>query len=941
MESELGMNKMHKYDLIALLICILICCRGSQVAVAQDTTLDPANSASSMTRSAFEIEDGGQNWELFLSRKIIQALAFSHDGATLWVGTQGGGLEERDAITGELRRVLTRQEGLPSNNISALESDENGLWIGTHYGGGLVHMRSNGAFTRYDSENSEFPGRFGESGNVRCLLSDNQGGIWIGTRNGLAHLKSDGSWEVFNEDNSDLPDDSISALQPDGAGGIWIGVFGDALVHLTAENRWEIFTEENSDLPSDGITELLADGKGGVWIGTSYDGLGHFDGQEIWHTNATYDDITSLVLDGDWGVWIGGSGGEGLVYVNGDWENWDETPFNSKSVFSDWSKATVRSVYALLPDGNGGVWAGTWNGLAHLDSEGQWRYFADTVLGLMNSDTNALLPDGHGGVWVGSKPMSHLQANGMWEIPFFDETSPGYSVDYGKWTFLDEMTPGEGLNSNTLWAFDLISDGDEGLWIVTPDLLHMESNGNWETFTDLPSSIEGFEIMLSDGNGGFWLGGTFLNGKGLAHLMSNGLWELFDEANSDLPDDDIQALVSDETGGLWIGTRKGLANLRNDGSWEVFDQYNSILLDGWINSLVSDGYGGLWIGTGDTGLVHLASNGTWKGVLDTDTSELPSNYVAALYPGNMGDLWIGTSKGLYQYKKGGSGELFQARNSPLPLDDINDICGDGKGGLWIGTDGGGLAHLILTGSPEAVSRIDSPDIMLDWFLNSAPLTYQRLHHIELQWSFIKEGPYEAVYDIAGNPVRFHADYLDCFDPINDNCHPEVEGHTSATKRMGGDSGEMEIKGYTLDSPIVDPAWRDGTPRYYRLSTVIEKEGTLVRMDNTHEAALISPGSKTTPSLHVRIDRDFITMEEWVSLSWSEMADAEGFTLFYAPLIDMDDIRQIDMGMDTQIVFDGSGLGFYVAVQAYNSMGRSELSNIESFDLRYFNPHFQW
>ena len=40
---------------------------------------------------------------------------------------------------------------------------------------------------------------------IDTLLSDNQGGIWAGTREGLVHFKKDGSWQVFNTDNSNLP----------------------------------------------------------------------------------------------------------------------------------------------------------------------------------------------------------------------------------------------------------------------------------------------------------------------------------------------------------------------------------------------------------------------------------------------------------------------------------------------------------------------------------------------------------------------------------------------------------------------------------------------------------------------------------------------------------------------------------------------------------------
>jgi len=80
------------------------------------------------------------NWEVFTNRSSVSTLLLSEDGKTLWVGTRGG-LEQRDASTGQLVRVFTNLDGLPDNKISALEIDSNGgLWIGTS-GGGLVHCQ--------------------------------------------------------------------------------------------------------------------------------------------------------------------------------------------------------------------------------------------------------------------------------------------------------------------------------------------------------------------------------------------------------------------------------------------------------------------------------------------------------------------------------------------------------------------------------------------------------------------------------------------------------------------------------------------------------------------------------------------------------------------------------------------------------------------------------
>jgi uncharacterized protein (TIGR02145 family) len=70
----------------------------------------------------------------------------------------------------------------------------------------------------------------------------------------------------------------------------------------------------------------------------------------------------------------------------------------------------------------------------------------------------------------------------------------------------------------------------------------------------------------------------------------------------------------------------------------------------------------------------------------------------------------------------------------------------------------------------------------------------------------------------------------------------------------------------------------------------------------------------------------------VSLFWTSVPNATGYTLYYAPP-DISYIADIDMGTETSFSVDlGDGDAFYVAVTAYNNSGSSEYSNIEYFDL---------
>ena len=115
---------------------------GTDVVTVMDST-----GAATVIQTVILPQDEGilsaknSSWEIFTSRNFVQAITLSDDSKTLWIGTQGG-LEQRDAITGKLVRVLSTLDKLPSNNVTALFRDgNNGLFIGTLYG--LVYLNSN------------------------------------------------------------------------------------------------------------------------------------------------------------------------------------------------------------------------------------------------------------------------------------------------------------------------------------------------------------------------------------------------------------------------------------------------------------------------------------------------------------------------------------------------------------------------------------------------------------------------------------------------------------------------------------------------------------------------------------------------------------------------------------------------------------------------------
>jgi ligand-binding sensor domain-containing protein len=541
--------------------------------------------------------------------------------------------------------------------------DQKTLWIAT--GGGLEQRNvQTGLLTKVFTNLDGLPHNY-----VRSLMTDGQNGLWLGTEAGLAHLTSNNEWTIFDTENSSLPHNHVQALLDDGEAG---------LVHLSDNKEWTIFNRDNSPLPDNDVFALLSVDNNGIWIGS--------------------------------GNYLGGGG---LVYLSND-EKW--TLFKA-----DNSDLPYNAVYALASDANGGIWVGTTkeSGLAHLDSHQKWTVF-NTETKVPDNIVPALISDNDGGLWVGGAGfwggLAHLSRHGEWTI---------FNTD-------NSVLPG-----NDILAF--ARDGNNGLWIGTGKLwdyslhngglVHLSANQEWTLFdtnnSNLPS--DNIQTLVSDGEGGLWIGtqnirqnGQIIQTGGLPHLSKNQAWSVFTTANSELPSNNIQALLYQEDGSLWIGTREerdeqnqmihrgGLAKFSKNQEWTVFTTDNSKLPSNDIRTLVQDDKGGLWIGThtiSDSeqigGLAYLSNSNEWQ-IFNTANSALPNNHVNALSLDDNGGIWIGTER--FQDKDGGIAYLdknqqwtvFNEHNSGLPDNAVISLFDSHDGNLWLGTDGAGLTRLFFS-----------------------------------------------------------------------------------------------------------------------------------------------------------------------------------------------------------------------------------------------------
>jgi len=403
-----------------------------------------------------------------------------------------------------------------------------------------------------------------------------------------------------------------------------------------------------------------------------------------WKVLTNRSQIVSLSLSADnKTLWVGTSGGL---------EQRDAETRQLLNLLTSASGLPGNGIGTLLPDGKGGLWVATLDGLAYHNALGEWTTFNTENSGLPNDYIYALLLDGHGGLWIATwgAGLVHRSATGEWRVFNTDNSA---------------------LPHNRLTT--LHSDDNGGIWIGTWEggLAHRNASGEWHLFNTENSGLPDNHIntLLSDNLGGIWIG-TW--GGGLAQYNATGEWHIFNMANSELPSNAVNTLLSDGQGGLWIGCNwkglegmiypGGLAHRNAAGEWQIFNTDNSGLPDNGVNALLLDNKGGLWVGTsafsGKEGLAYRTVTGDWD-ILKTDLSGLPSNEINTLIEDNNGGLWIGTAAldqgGGHLAHYTAANEWHLADNAPNP--EIKTLLSDNNGGIWIGTWGSGIIHRNATG----------------------------------------------------------------------------------------------------------------------------------------------------------------------------------------------------------------------------------------------------
>ena len=365
--------------------------------------------------------------------------ALHSDGDTLWIGTRGGGLAKLQG-----GKISTVPE-LAAKQVMAITSVNGVLWVGARDGGifrregntfrqvvadvpvycvgrrdaeifwgtlgqGVVRIYSDGTVQRLGRSN----GMGGDR--VYSVFVDHEGTVWFTTETGVSKLLSDAFQSYAVGENI------LSAARF--AGAMWVGSLGKGVGRIDQEGtvRW-LSTDDG--LPNENVWSLKVDDDR-LWVGTGA-GLASWDGERLeTQVIAGLDPgpLYDLLPDGD-SLWLLGAGGAC---------HWKRGAESCRAYTSSSGLGRASHIYQGARYGEAICFASE-GGINCLEGE-RFRLFGPAD-GLPSETVYALMVDSAGTMWAGTNRGLAKRVGDRFETIGVDQGLPSNFVGA-----LAEMRPG-------------------------------------------------------------------------------------------------------------------------------------------------------------------------------------------------------------------------------------------------------------------------------------------------------------------------------------------------------------------------------------------------------------------------------------------------------------------------------------------------------------------
>lgn len=199
----------------------------------------------------------------------------------VWCGTEQGAF--RFDRSGTFLEHRNNRNGLPDNKVHVIDFNNDKTWFGTMGGLALLENGQWSSFTRQDGTLLD--------NNVWALYSTVEG-LWVGTDGGLQFRGNDGKWKSWTIKDSPLPENWIGSITSNSKGVVFVGIWNggvavfeqgsntrtaDIKILRDPDDQPGIDLAFNDGLISDAVASVVVDNNDHLWAATAK-GLCRFDG---------------------------------------------------------------------------------------------------------------------------------------------------------------------------------------------------------------------------------------------------------------------------------------------------------------------------------------------------------------------------------------------------------------------------------------------------------------------------------------------------------------------------------------------------------------------------------------------------------------------------------------------------------------------------------------
>ena len=605
-----------------------------------------------------------------------------------------------------LVRTWLTEHGLPQNSVNAVLQTRDGF----------LWVGTNAGLARFDGVRFR---TFGLPEGLRsvvvlALAEDRDGALWIGTSGGGVSCWKSGRITSFGADEGFPAGTDVIALAADRDGSLWIGT-EKGLVQRS-NGAFKIIGDEHG-VPRKQIRALAVDTRGTVWASALPEGIFRGTNGRFARVEGGPDSIYSLMEDRDGSMWAGGN--DGVLW------RWREETWKRFDPESGLPKSNIQSI---AQSKDGALWIGTRN--AGLYRSAGDRFARATNDGELSAETiRAVTVDCNGSIWVGAvgggglnrlspRVLEYHVANAG--LPQTSVTSVAEDAAGSLWA----GTANKGVQRFDAGRFSQLEDpavaggfpyvycttttSDGSVWAAGEQALYRFRPGQpTQAFLEKPIRGEAIRALCADGET-LWVGTYYST---LIKCDAAGVQVV---APPHSFPGGITSIVREAADTLWIGTSDGLHRWERGQirTWTTRDG----LLTASIRALHRDADGTLWLGTLGGGLARM-KDGRFAHI--TTRNGLIDNVISQIVPDDSGHLWLGCNRGLMRLDRrdldaladGKSGEVHPivfGRNEGM----LHEQCAGGHSPTALKTKDGRLLFPTASGITEIDPRRlqDRPDI---------------------------------------------------------------------------------------------------------------------------------------------------------------------------------------------------------------------------------------